>query len=151
MEEPWGILIKWDRKGSEPSLQGMPDHSIILHPRYLSDSWTGVACFCSHDHIQLFPQSGHALTPVQLSASHTYIFLWVKLLQVSPPLKARFLFPISDCTHSLPTALLHLCAHSTCWLNTDAKEPFSTGINKIEIINQEPSLHPFLFFPTLWI
>jgi len=69
----WGILIKWDRKRSQTSLQGTPDRSAILPPRYPSGCCTGVACFCSCDHIQLLPQSRHALTTVQLSASHTHM------------------------------------------------------------------------------
>lgn len=74
-------------------------------------------------------------------------FPWLKLLQVSPHLKVRFLFPASDWTCSLPMALLHLCARSrqTLLINTDANYPFSTVISKIRIKKQE--LSHFSFFP----
>lgn len=148
-----GLLIKWDRKRSEPSLRGTPDHSVILHSRYLSGCWQELLAFAA---MITYSSSHNLITHWLLTSSvlltHIYVSLGKAASDVPSP-KSKI--PISNIkldTFTANGSNYNICVptvNSTCWLNTDAKYPFSTGINKIKITKQEPSLHPFLFFPTL--
>lgn len=141
-------INKWDRKKNLHSgntwLLSYPSSQLPLgcsHRSYF---------ICSHEQTQFLPQTGCAVTPVQLSASHTQCLPLSKATSGVPTLKSEI--PISSITlghvhcqwlsyTSVPTA------NRPCWLTQVQTALLAQRVVKSELRNE--SFHNFLFFSLL--
>lgn len=125
---------------------GAPDCRVILHPRNLLGVWTGFTSFAVTS-TQFLPQTGRALTPVQLSASHIQCLSLGKATSGVPTLKTEI--PISSTRLDMFTAngsyISVPTANRPHWLTQMQTIILALQLVKSELGNQ--SFHIFPFFP----